>query len=110
MPRSTPPTASAGPTASAPRSRAPTLGDEPLEEAFRSCDLALEVDPELSDAHTLRAAIHWAQADRKLRYGKDPQADLAGAVAEAQKAIALNPRDARAFNYLSVAHRLLASW
>ncbi|MFL6198030.1 MAG: protein kinase domain-containing protein [Thermoanaerobaculia bacterium] len=86
------------------------LGDEPLLEAFRSCDLALEVDPELSDAHTLRAAIHWAQADRKLRYGKDPQADLAGAVAEAQKAIALNPRDARAFNYLSVAHRLLASW
>ncbi|HWN43995.1 MAG TPA: protein kinase, partial [Thermoanaerobaculia bacterium] len=86
------------------------LGDEPLREAFRSCDLALEVDPELSEVHTLRAAIHWAQGDRKLRYGKDPRGDFGNAISEARRAIALNPRDDRAFNYLSASHRLLASW
>ncbi|HWM89227.1 MAG TPA: protein kinase [Thermoanaerobaculia bacterium] len=86
------------------------LGDEPVREALRSCDLALEVDPELSEVHTLKTGIFWAQGDRKQRYGKDPQPDFAAAIAEGKKAIALNPRDARAYNHLSIAYRLLASW
>lgn len=86
------------------------LSDEPLRESLRPCDLALEVDPELSEVHTFRAGVRWAQGERKLRYGGDPQPDLAAAIGEARQAIGLNPRDASAYNYVAIAHRLLASW
>lgn len=86
------------------------LLDAPLRESLRPCDLALEVDPELSEVHTFRAGVHWAQGERKLRYGGDPQPDLTASISEARRAIDLNPRDASAYNYLAIAHRLLASW
>lgn len=86
------------------------LSDEPVREALRPCDLALDVDPELSEVHTFRAGVRWAQGERKLRYGEDPQPDLAASIAEARRAIGLNPRDASAYNYMAIARRLLASW
>ncbi len=86
------------------------LSDEPVRESLRPCDLALDVDPELSEVHTFRAGVRWAQGERKLRYGGDPQTDLAASIAEARRAIGINPRDASAYNYLAIAHRLLASW
>ncbi|HEX5717691.1 MAG TPA: protein kinase [Thermoanaerobaculia bacterium] len=86
------------------------LSDGSLRQALRPCDVALQVDPELSEVYTFRAGFHWGQGDRKMRRGDDPQADLAASLAEARKAIALNPRDARAFNHMAIAHRLLATW
>ena len=86
------------------------VSDGSLREALRPCEVALQVDPELGEVHTFRAGLHWGQGDRKLRRGDDPQADLAASLAEARRAINLNPRDARAFNHMAIAHRLLATW
>jgi eukaryotic-like serine/threonine-protein kinase len=81
-----------------------------MREALQPCDVALQVDPELSDVHTFKAGLFWSEADHRQRRGGDPQELFASAVAEARKAVALNPRDARAYNHLATARRLLASW
>ena len=86
------------------------LPDARLREALHPCEVALQVDPELSDVYTFRAGVHWGQGNRKMRRGEDPQADFAASLAEARSAIRLNPRDARAFNHMAIAHRLLATW
>ncbi len=86
------------------------LSEERFREALQPCETALQVDPGLSDVHTFKAGLFWTRGDRRQRRGGDPQQDFSAAIAEARKAIALNPRDARAFNHLATAHRLLASW
>ena len=86
------------------------LPDDRLREALRPCEVALQVDPELSDVHTFRAGVYWNQANRKMRRGDDPRPDYSTSLSEARKAIALNPRDARAFNHMAIAHRLHATW
>jgi serine/threonine-protein kinase len=86
------------------------LPEERVREALQPCELALQVDPELGEVHTFEAGVYWARGERKRLYGGDPQPDFAAAIAEAGKAVELNPRDARAFTHLSVAHRLLGAW
>lgn len=87
-----------------------TLSAERFREALQPCEVAQQVDPGLSDVHTFKAGLFWSLGDRRQRHGDDPTRDFAEAIAEARKAIALNPRDARAYNHLATAHRLLASW
>ena len=86
------------------------LSPERFAEALRPCDAAQQVDPELSDVHTFKAGLLWTRGERRQRRGGDPTQDFSGAIAEARRAIRLNPRDARAYNHLATAHRLLASW
>jgi tetratricopeptide (TPR) repeat protein/predicted Ser/Thr protein kinase len=91
-------------------SREANLSPERFREALQPCEVALRVDPELSDVHTFKSGMFWTRGDRLRRRGGDPQQDFATAIAEARKAIALNPRDSRAYVHLSTAHRLRAFW
>src|SRR3954468_22460083 len=75
-----------------------------------ACDLALAVDPELADVLILKAAVSWRLGDQEAKRGVDPGADLKEGIHLAERAIALDGHDARAFNYLAFSHRLLAQW
>ncbi len=89
---------------------AAVLSEEQVRQALEPCVLALQVDPGLSEVHTFKAGLFWLQGDRKQRRGGDPRQDFEAAIAEARTAVSLNPLDARAFNHLAIANRLLASW
>lgn len=86
------------------------LSDERVQTALAACGLALEVDPGLGEALFFKAAVHGARGRGKLRRGIDPTADLGAAVRAAERAIALNPRDARPYKHLANALRELGSW
>jgi serine/threonine-protein kinase len=75
-----------------------------------ACDLALAVDPELADVLILKAAVAWRLGDQEAKRGEDPGADLKEGIRLSERAIALDGRDARAFNYLAFSHRSLAQW
>jgi len=75
-----------------------------------ACDLALAVDPELADVLILKATAAWRLGDQKAKRGEDPGADLTEGIRLSDRAIALDGRDARGFNYLALSHRSLAQW
>ncbi|MFY9821030.1 MAG: protein kinase [Thermoanaerobaculia bacterium] len=75
-----------------------------------ACDLALSVDPELADVFILKAAVAWRLGDQEVKRGVDPGPELTEGIRLSERAIALDGRDARAFNYLALSHRLLAQW
>ena len=75
-----------------------------------ACDLALAVDSDLADVLVLKAAVSWRLGDQEVKRGADPGADLTAGIHLSERAIALDSRDARAFNYLALSHRLLAQW
>lgn len=70
-------------------------------QALAACDLALDVDPELSEPHWLKARLFIRRAERRSRRGEDSRDDLAAAVELAEQAIARNPKDASAQNLLA---------
>jgi predicted Ser/Thr protein kinase len=78
--------------------------------ALAACDRALEVDPELADALSVKSSISWRVGDQKQKRGSDPSADLASSIRLANRAIALDGRNARAYNFLVASQRLLAQW
>lgn len=86
------------------------LKEDRAQSALEDCDLALKVDPELGEALVQKSRIYRIRASQKVRRGQDPSADLSAAVDTAQRAIALNERDALAYNYLAVALRVRANW
>jgi hypothetical protein len=77
-----------------------------VEEALGFCDRALQVDPELTEALTQKARLYRRRGVQKVRAGEDPGADLASAVAAAERAMALNPRNSLAYNTFAVVLRL----
>jgi serine/threonine-protein kinase len=87
-----------------------SIGAAGIRAALATCDLALEVDPELVEALQHEARLHWRWAEQQAHRGEDPRPELAEAVAICRRIIALNPAVATAHGQLSVAYRLLATW
>lgn len=85
-----------------------TYTEPSVEEALGFCDRALQVDPELTEALTQKARLYRRRGLQNLRQGEDPRGDLAAAVAAAEHAMALNPRNSLAYNTFAVALRLQA--
>jgi predicted Ser/Thr protein kinase len=81
-----------------------------VKEALAACDLALAVDPELTDAVMEKASIFWRRGEQKAAHGENPEPDLATSIELAERALATDPRNARTYTRLAAAHRVLAQW
>jgi serine/threonine-protein kinase len=86
------------------------MPERELADAVAACDLALAVDPEISDALNQKASMYWRRGDERRKRGEDPAPDLAQAIDLAQRASLVAPRDAHAVSSLSLSYRLLAQW
>lgn len=86
------------------------IGDEEFAAAVATCDLALAVDPELTEALHHKARILWRWGELHARLGEDPRPQLEAAIALCRRAIALNPSVVSAYQQLTSASRLLAVW
>lgn len=81
-----------------------------VDAALGLCDEALEIDSELAQALTVKAAIFWRQGDRQRGSGEDPTASLQAAIRMAERALALDPTEGEALNNLAISWRVLADW
>ena len=86
------------------------MTDERVKEMLTACDRTLLVDPGISDALVLEARIVWRQAAQGRKRGIDPTARLEDAVRLLERALALDPHNARAYPELASAHLVLAQW
>ncbi|HEY3566986.1 MAG TPA: protein kinase [Thermoanaerobaculia bacterium] len=84
--------------------------DEGGKERLAACGRALLVDPGMSDALVLEAVVVWRQGAQERKRGNDPTARLAEAVRLLERALALEPHNARAYPELASAHLVLAQW
>jgi predicted Ser/Thr protein kinase len=87
-----------------------SVTDESVKEMLTACDRTLLVDPGMSDALVLEAAVVWRQAAQARKRGNDPTAKLADAVRFLERALVLEPRNARVYPELAGAHLVLAQW
>jgi predicted Ser/Thr protein kinase len=84
--------------------------EERVRETLAACDRTLLVDPGMPDALVLEAAVVWRLAVQQRRRGSDPTARLADAVNLLERALTLDPRNARVYPELASAHLVQAQW
>ena len=84
--------------------------EERVRESLAACERTLLVDPGMSDALVLEAAVVWRLAAQQRKRGSDPTARLAEAVQVLERALALDPRNGRVYPELASAHLVQAQW
>jgi eukaryotic-like serine/threonine-protein kinase len=80
------------------------------EQAVKTCSETLQVDSGAAEPHGRLANIHRFRANSLMTQGQDPLPALALAVAEAERALAIEPDSRGAHGNRGVAFRLRAQW
>lgn len=79
-------------------------------EACRTCEEALEADPERANVHAKLANIHRYWANQLILRGEEPFAALDLSAQSARRALAVEPGSKRAIGQLGVGYRLRAAY
>ncbi len=86
------------------------VADERTKQVITACDRTLLVDPGMSDALVLEGVVIWRLGAQERKRGIDPTAKLADAARRLERALALEPHNARAYPELASAHLVLSQW
>lgn len=86
------------------------LPEDEVREALGVCDRALQVDSELGEPFVSKSRLYYRWGQQRFQSGEDPRRELATGRQAAERAIALNPKDAPAWSQLAVSLRVFALW
>ena len=82
----------------------------PHRETLAACETAAEIDPLDADVQSDIAYHHAYRAWSMLNRGRDPGPDLERSIEAAERALALDPDDARPFIERGIAANIAGSW